>query len=76
MNILNLFNGEKFNYDQITEEMLSGVEFFKFFVSDHLKTLCGLTFLEKQFHLLRSGNMGFGIMSLKCCKTQRIAEVG
>ena len=36
MNILELFEGAKFDYDQRKEEnVISGIDIFKFFVSDH-----------------------------------------
>ena len=37
VNIFKLFKGEKFDYDQIKERMLSGTETLMFFISDHLK---------------------------------------
>ena len=37
MNIFKLLKDAKFDYDQIKKKMLSGVEIFKYFVSDLLK---------------------------------------
>ena len=39
MIIFKLFKGEKFDYDQIKEENVSGIEIFNFFVSYHLKKI-------------------------------------
>ena len=37
MNIFKFLKGAKFDYDQIKEKMLSGIEIFNIFLSDHLK---------------------------------------
>ena len=38
MNIFKLLKDAKFDYDHKRKKMLSGIEIFNFFVSDHIKT--------------------------------------